>query len=99
MAIQSVHNLRQPQGTESASYGIRVSLRSNDPFRRLLGPDWHRDHWFSTLDERDAALTEMSRKHEYSRATDSPALEFTRVQNLAASHPLRLAPLEGSTQE
>jgi hypothetical protein len=81
MAIQSVHNLRQPQGTESASYGIRVSLRSNDPFRRLLGPDWHRDHWFSTLDERDAALTEMSRKHEYSRPGDRPALRFEKIEH------------------
>lgn len=84
MAIQSAHNLRQPRSVEPAGYGIRVSLRSNDPFRRLLGPEWHRDHWYRTLEEREAALAEMSRKHEYSRATDSPALEFTRVQNLAA---------------
>ena len=33
--------------------------------------------------ERDAALAEMSRKHEYSRPGDRPALLFEKVEKLA----------------
>jgi hypothetical protein len=38
--------------------------------------------------ERHAALAEMSRKHEYSRPGDRPALIYTKVENLAASRGL-----------
>jgi hypothetical protein len=53
-----------------------------------LGPEWNRTHWYATAGERDAAMAEMSRKHEYSRAGDSPALRFEKVENLAASRGL-----------
>jgi hypothetical protein len=86
--IQAAHNLRKPHTEEPAPYGIRVSLRENDPFRRLLGPDWHRLHWYRTAEERDAALAEMSRRHDYSRRVDSPTLVFSKVENLAASRGL-----------
>jgi hypothetical protein len=86
--IQSAHNLRRPHSEEPHPYGIRVGLRSNDPFRKLLGPDWHRLHWFRSADERDAALTEMRRRHEYSRPKDAPTLIYTKVENLAASRGL-----------
>jgi hypothetical protein len=86
--IQAAHNLRKPHTEEPAPYGIRISLRENDPFRKLLGPDWHRMHWFRTARERDQALAEMSRRHEYSRAVDKPTLRFTKVENLAASRGL-----------
>jgi hypothetical protein len=88
MAVQSAHNLRQPQTQEPRPYGVRVSLRTNDPFRKVLGPDWQRVHWFRSAEERDAALAEMSRKHEFSRPQDSPALVFTKVENLAESRGL-----------
>lgn len=88
MAIQSAHNLRQPQSEAPRPYGVRVSLKPNDPFRRVLGPDWHRLHWYPTAEMRDAALAEMSRRHEYSRAQDAPALVFTKVENLAQSRGL-----------
>lgn len=88
MATQSAHNLRQPQSEAPRPYGVRVSLKSNDPFRRVLGPDWHRLHWYPTAEARDAALAEMSRRHEYSRPLDSPALVFTKVENLAQSRGL-----------
>lgn len=86
--IQAAHNLRKPHTEEPAPYGIRVSLRENDPFRRLLGPDWHRLHWYRTARERDAALAEMSRRHDYSRRADTPTLVFSKVENLAASRGL-----------
>lgn len=86
--IQAAHNLRRPHSEEPAPYGIRVSLRENDPFRKLLGPDWHRVHWYRTAGERDAALAEMRRRHEYSRPVDAPTLVFTKIENLAASRGL-----------
>ena len=86
--IQAAHNLRKPHSEEPAPYGIRVSLRENDPFRKLLGPDWHRVHWYRTAGERDAALAEMRRRHDYSRPADAPNLVFAKIENLAASRGL-----------
>jgi hypothetical protein len=86
--IQAAHNLRKPHSEEPAPFGIRISLRENDPFRKLAGPDWHRLHWYRTALERDTALAEMSRRHEYSRAADKPTLIFSKVENLAASRGL-----------
>ncbi|MET0292647.1 MAG: hypothetical protein ABW136_09820 [Steroidobacteraceae bacterium] len=88
MSIQSAHNLRTPQSEAPPPLGVRVSLKTNDPFRRVLGPDWHRLHWYPTADARDAALAEMARRHEYSRPQDAPALVFTKVENLAQSRGL-----------
>ncbi len=78
------HNLREPESAAPKPYGVRVSLRASDPFRKLLGADWSRTHWFETVLERDAALAEMSRKHEYSRPGDRPALNYEKVVNLAS---------------
>lgn len=86
--IQSMHNLRQPHTEEPCPYGIRVSLKTNDPFRRLLGPDWHRMYWYRSAGERDSALAEMSRLHDYSRPQDAPTLVYSKVENLAASRGL-----------
>jgi hypothetical protein len=79
------HNLRKPIGQGPKPYGTRVSLKAGDPFRRILGADWHREHWYATIAERDTELAEMSRKHEYSRSGDRPALLFEKIENLAAS--------------
>ncbi|MEN9706227.1 MAG: hypothetical protein RLZZ393_2106 [Pseudomonadota bacterium] len=81
MSIQAAHNLRPAQVPTAASrpYGVRVSLNANDPFGKILGPDWQRVHWFSTVAERDTALAEMSRRHVYSRPHDAPALVFAKV--------------------
>lgn len=74
------HNLRRPDRSDtSRPHGIKVSLRPGDPFRRLLGADWSRTHWYAQASERDAALAEMSREHEYSRPGDQPALVFEKV--------------------
>jgi hypothetical protein len=79
------HNLRHPDMQIMQPFGIRVSLRANDPFRKLLGPDWNRTHWYATPAERDEALADMSREHEYSRAGDAPALVFEKVEKLHES--------------
>jgi hypothetical protein len=54
----------------------------------LLGVDWQKTHWYFTAAERDRALAEMSRRHEYSRAGDQPCLVFEKVENLAVSRGL-----------
>jgi hypothetical protein len=85
MGISNAQNLTHPLGDEPKPYGLRVSLRAGDPFASLCGADWQRTHWFRTATERDAALAEMSRRHEYSRPGDRPALLYTKVENVAAS--------------
>jgi hypothetical protein len=88
MAIVHPHNLHRPIAAEQRPYGIRISLREGDPFRGLLGPEWQKYHWYPTARERDRALEEMSRKHEYSRTGDRPALVFVKVEKLAESRSL-----------
>jgi hypothetical protein len=88
MGISNAHNLRSPVVESLRPYGVRVSLPPGDPMRKLLGPEWHRFHWYATARERDADLAEMSRRHEYSRATDSPSLRFEKVEKLAESRGL-----------
>ena len=88
MGISQPQNLRTPAMEKLRPYGVRVSLPLGDPFRKILGPDWHRLHWYPTPAERDAAMTEMSRRHEYSRAGDKPALVFQKVEKLAESRGL-----------
>jgi hypothetical protein len=87
MGLSNAHNLADLH-SRPRPYGLRVSLRQGDPFRKLLGPDWSRTHWFLTAVERDTALADMARKHEYSRPGDTPALRFEKVENLAASRGL-----------
>ena len=88
MGISQPQNLRVPPVEHQRPYGVRVSLPSGDPFRKLLGPEWHRVHWYATPAERDAALAEMSHRHLYSRSGDKPALVFERVEKLVESRGL-----------
>ena len=88
MGISQPQNLRIPPIEKLRPYGVRVSLPPGDPFRKLLGPEWHRLHWYPSPEERDAALAEMSRRHQYSRATDKPSLVFQKVEKLAESRGL-----------
>ena len=88
MGISQPQNLRTPPIEKLRPYGIRVSLPPGDPFRKLLGPEWHRLHWYPTPEERDTALFEMSRRHPYSRTTDKPSLVFEKVEKLAESRGL-----------
>ena len=80
MGISQPQNLRTPPIDTPRPYGVRVSLPPGDPFRKLLGDEWHREHWYETQEERDRALAEMARRHEYSRGGDKPALVFEKVQ-------------------
>ncbi len=75
------HNLREPESAAPKPYGVRVSLRAGDPFRKLLGADWSRTHWFERGRRRAAR---RGRQHEYSRPGDRPALNYEKVVNLAS---------------
>jgi hypothetical protein len=88
MAISQPQNLRAPPVERLRPYGIRISLTPGDPFRKLLGPEWQRLHWYPSPQERDAAMADMSRRHEYSRSEDKPALIFQKIEKLAESRGL-----------
>ena len=88
MDISQPQNLRAPVVETLRPYGIRVSLPPGDPFRKIVGPEWHRIHWYPTPRERDDALAEMSRRHQYSRGGDKPSLVFDKIENLAESRGL-----------
>lgn len=80
MTISNPHNINEPAAaTPDGSYGVRISLPAGDPFSRLLDEDWATTHWFTTAEDRDTALHDMQRKHEYSRPNDKPALVFEAV--------------------
>ena len=64
---------------EAADGGLRVRLRTTDPFKNLVGADWTKEHWFATREERDRALKEMSGRYVYFRPGDQPSLEFEKV--------------------
>lgn len=85
MAIAHEHNLHRDPVPEVRPYGIRVTLRPGDPFRRVLGDDWRKEHWYATARERDAALVDMARRHEFSRLGDRPALAFEKIEQPAGS--------------
>jgi hypothetical protein len=76
MATCHDHNLREAL-PERRPFGIRVKLRRSDPFRRLLGDDWTKEHWFATRRRDDLAA--MSGRYVYSdratrrRSTSNPS--------------------------
>jgi hypothetical protein len=78
MPICHEHNLAHdvPQQTP---YGIRVKLRSTDPFKNLIGQDWSKEHWFASREERDQALQEMSGRYLYFRPGDKPSMEYEKL--------------------
>ena len=65
---------------KEASFGIRVSLPTGDPFAYLLDEGWQTIHWYQTQTMRDLALHDMQREHEYSRRGDKPSLVFEAIE-------------------
>ena len=78
MPIAHEHNLDH-QPPANSPFGIRVKLRSTDPFKNLIGQSWSKEHWFATREERDEALKEMSGRYVYFRPGDKPSLDFEKV--------------------
>lgn len=79
MEICHPHNLNRPY-TDPRRYGIRVTMPGEDSFAGVIGSDWERLHWFFTPEERDRALADMQRQHDYSRRGDRPTLQFEKVE-------------------
>jgi hypothetical protein len=81
MDISNRHNLatRQP-ATGDLRFGIRVTLPAADPFARLLGRDWQREHWYASARERDEALREMGKRHAFNRGTDRPSIVLEAIR-------------------
>ena len=88
MGIANSQNMIRAIPQSPKPYGVRVRLKQGDPFSKLLGADWQTTHWFYTVSDRDKALEEMARRHEFSRIGDDPALVFEKVENLAQSRGL-----------
>lgn len=78
MPVCHEHNLAHPIPTQRR-FGLRVKLRTSDPFKNLIGDEWSKEHWFATRDERDRALKEMSGRYVYFRPGDQPSLEFEKL--------------------
>src|SRR5262245_54693493 len=78
MPIVPENNLARPI-PKQCQFGIRVKLRSTDPFKNLVGAEWNKEHWFATREERDRALKEMSGRYVYFRPGDQPSLEFEKI--------------------
>lgn len=80
MEICHDHNLAREVNKEALRYGIRLSLPANDPFASVLSEDWEKYHWYTSTKERDAALVEMSRQHQYSRQGDMPTFIYQKIE-------------------
>jgi len=68
------------QSADAKVYGIRMTLPADDPMIGLLGRETEMYRWYATSAERDAALEEMRREHEYSRIGDQPTLTYAKVE-------------------
>lgn len=80
MEICHPHNMLHTPGRGNGRFGIRVSLRADDPFAKLVDPQWEQFHWFMTARERNATLQDMASEHLYSREGDAPAVVFEAVE-------------------
>lgn len=77
--LSSPHNLNSAPDMTEKRFGIRASLPKSDPFTRLLDEQWETFHWFEREDERDSALTDMRKRHEFSRIGDSPTVLYEPI--------------------
>jgi len=66
----------------SRRYGILVTLPPDDPMAapHLLGADWSGTRWYTSAEERDAALEEMRRQPGYYRIGDVPSVELAPIE-------------------
>lgn len=81
MDISNPHNLNRPApGQLERPFGIRVTLPPADPVSRLLDPAWRQESWYPTVAERDAALAEMARRHDFNRIGDRPTVVLEAIQ-------------------
>ena len=80
MEVSNSHNLVNPPPEQELRYGIRVSLTTSDPFRRLVPEKWEKIHWYPDAATRDRALQDMSSRHRYSRMGDAPTTRYEAIE-------------------
>ncbi len=77
--LSNSHNLVTPPQTDDKRFGVRASLPASDPFRHLLDANWETFYWYAGAAERDAAMTDMRKRHRYSRMGDAPTVRYEPV--------------------
>lgn len=77
--ISQPNNAAGHVGTEPR-FGVRVSAPPGDPFRLLVGDDWHSVRWFATREDRDRAMQEMTARYRYWRESDRPSIVVEPVE-------------------
>ncbi len=60
-------------------WGIRVSAPATDPFNKLVGRGWQREHWYVSAHDRDAAYKQMSKRHGFYRIGDDPSQILEKI--------------------
>ncbi|MDH3976968.1 MAG: hypothetical protein OEU86_00515 [Gammaproteobacteria bacterium] len=78
--LSNPHNLVAETQSAEKRYGIRASIPASDPFSRLVDEKWEMLHWFAEKAERDEALEDMRRRHEFSRMGDAPTVIYEPFQ-------------------
>lgn len=80
------HNLVDASKIDAEKpWGIRVTVPASDPINRLIGVDWHKEHWFRTEIERDRVYVEMNKRHGFYRIGDNPSQILAKIGGEAAS--------------
>lgn len=77
--LSNPHNLVTRPRTDDKPFGVRASLRADDPFRRLVDADWESFYWFASAADRDTAMANMRKRHRYSRMGDAPTVRYEPV--------------------
>lgn len=80
MEISNQHNLVDQSGDRELRFGIRVTFRESDPFRRLVPDRSETFHWYADAATRDEALADMAARHRYSRIGDAPTVDYAPVE-------------------
>lgn len=80
------HNLvDQSADNADRPWGIRVSAPATDPFNKLVGRGWNREHWYATQVERDRAFEKMRKRHGFYRIGDDPSQVLEKIDPDAVS--------------
>lgn len=85
-SICHTHNLVEKHTADGdRPWGIRVSAPATDPFNKLVGRGWNREHWYSNQVERDHAFEEMRKRHGFYRIGDDPSQVLEKIDPAAVS--------------
>lgn len=60
-------------------FGIRFTMPSGDPMRKVLGEDWEAFRWYDSAAERDQAYEDLRRQPPYYRQGDAPTQILSKI--------------------